>query len=636
MFGQKLIAQLGLDSREFHTGVEGATKMVGTLNGVLGQIGLGLGAGAVLGWFKSIIDKGGQLQDVSEQLGVTTDSLQAMEFAGKGAGVSSEQLQAVWAKLSVSAAEASDKTSSSAKALDKLGISTQSFLGLPLDRQLETIAKASANAADKNTAFAAVADLIGAKNAPRLNSVLQQLATEGFDGLTASARAAGQIIESDTIKRFDEIGDRVAILKTRLETFGSTLLTGVFNFAEGLGIAAAKAANMVDGIATDYSGLEESANKVTATIEKGNVALLGTKATTEDLKRLADARDKLTEKSLTDAEKTNHLLAKFAEKVNEASKYTKDTKEYTLAMTEAEGYRLKMADQRIAAEKKAGDDAKKTAEEMGTLAKKQREYDDEKLTNAQKMKALRELEEKLANGVAIFDEGSKVWIETSNRLLEVRNKIRDLEKTIMGDQVALAALLLIPEKDRTEVQKEQVKLLTEQTTKARQQSEILTLNGNLIAGTITPAERERLAVLIGQNAEADKHNEKLDKTLRTLGAIKTRIGKEYTDQSTESLEFVKGNLTKQLGPLENEKLIYGYAPGLAAVQSELNQLKAELNARSQFQNNLRVGDDFARRLYSPQEFARLSQAVGGPAPDQKRIADTLESIEDRLRPHFKK
>lgn len=75
---------------------------------------------------------------------------------------------------------------------------------------------------------------------------------------------------------------------------------------------------------------------------------------------------------------------------------------------------------------------------------------------------------------------------------------------------------------------------------------------------------------------------------------------------------------------------------LYAVQSELDAVMAELKARGQFQTYMRQGEFFTKRIYSPQEFERLAQATGPAPTEQKRIADTLESIEARFAPYFKK
>lgn len=113
------------------------------------------------------------------------------------------------------------------------------------------------------------------KIAPRLTGVLQDLATKGLDGVIDSAKMAGQVIDGETRKKFADFADQIGALKGRLETFGATLLGGFFKLGEGIGAVAAKVVNTLQGIPTDYSALNETANKVAVAIEKGNVALKG-------------------------------------------------------------------------------------------------------------------------------------------------------------------------------------------------------------------------------------------------------------------------------------------------------------------------------------------------------------------------
>ena len=605
MFGEKLIAQLGLNSEEFAKKIGDSTKLVGVFDGVLGQIGLGLGAGAVIGFFGSIIEKGGQLQDVSEQLGITTDSLQAFDYQAKQAGVSSEQLGAAYNKLTVAGGEASDATSAASKALAKLGIDSKAFQDAAIDVRMEMIAKASAEATNKQEAFSAVSDLLGSKVAPRLQSMMKQLAEEGLGGFIAKAKEAGQVIESDTIRQMDDLGDRVSALKNRVQTFGAGILQGVFTFAEGLGEQMARVANTVQGITTDTSALEASHRKVELAVEKVNVALLGTKATTEDIKKLDEAREKLSEKSMSYYELESLYLAKIVKLANEKGKYASDSKEALAIETEMLGLQAKLKDQINTAQKKANDEQKR--------------FEDASRLGKEDLLKLFILEQK--------------GVENLTQLERARYDLLKLQAQKKQEQVFIDDLLKDGIGALSEDEESMLRLLIKNTAETDKQ---IAKKSELVTGIerSTSAEEERLNVQEDETAEIEKQNALLAEQNRVVSTIR-RTGKDYTQQSTESLNYVADNLTKQQSAAQYEKFVYGYSPALYAVQSELDQVMKELRARSDFQNALQMGDAFAKRIYAPDEYERLSKFIV-PQGDTKRAADTLDSIEARLKALFPK
>lgn len=672
MFGEKLIAQLGLDYSEFETKIGGASKLTSAFDGVLGKVGLGLGAGAVIAFFDSVISRGGELQDLSEQLGVTTDSLQSLDFMTKQAGVSTEALHMVYGKLTVAGAEAADKTTSSAKALAALAISSKDFNDASPDRKLEMVAKASAAAEDKQAAFAAVSDLLGAKIAPRLTSVLKELAEKGLDGVTKSAKEAGQVMSKETIRRLDELGDSASALKDKVKVMGSTVIGvalaigeaigTIFNgkMGENLGKLMALDQNTAEGIATDFESVFErsarAADKLDVAVQSVWVAMQGTEAKADDLKKLDEARAKLKERELSDNDKINMWLDKVLTLESEKARWVRESKEWTELETESLGLQTKVAETRAAVAKKAADETKKINEENAKaredeskMEARSRDFWLEELSATEKRKEYLRQEAALKVTIDSLYEHSVERTQAENDLLDVQKKLRDTNKEIARDQGELAKLLLIPEMERTEVQKEQIKLLTGQTTKARELAEIASLTAKLTDGSITPAEKERLAVMLGQERSAAATNKALGDQLVNLGKIAV-FGKSYDAQSTESLEYVKNNLAKQLDdqrrgagrgafnfgsefdPITGEARFGGGA----TIAYQLAQVSKELEARQKFQSYLNMGgESLAKRIYSPQEFERLSATIK-PPDESKRIADTLTSIEDRLKPIFSK
>ncbi len=193
-----------------------------------------------------------------------------------------------------------------------IGLSAQDFIGLSLDQSLEKIAKGYAENKDAAGAYAAVTDILGSKSSPHLNAVLGQLATEGFAGLTAAAKAAGQVMEADGIARMDEFGDRAEALKGQLQTFGA----GIFNFfakgAEAVGGLVAVAVNGIQGIDNDFSGLEKSAAKAEAAIRVVGPSLAQITRELAEQKKMIEERDAAELKGLSNLEKIKLLTTDIA------------------------------------------------------------------------------------------------------------------------------------------------------------------------------------------------------------------------------------------------------------------------------------------------------------------------------------
>lgn len=646
MFGEKLIAWLGLDATEFDKGVDHSKEKMGGFTGAMAKLGEVVEAAAVLEFFKHVIEKGAQLAETAERLNITTDSIQSLSYMAQQAGVKTEAMDGALNKLSVSAANASDAHSAEAKALAKLGINVAEFIALPLDRQFEMVAKANAEATDKGEAYAAVCDLLGSRNAPRLNTVLKDLAEKGLDGVTKSAKEAGQVIEGKTLQQMKELGDTVVSVLGYIGAAASKELGWVMDFGTWLGKTAAAAVNLFDGIATSAGDAATATDKASEAAATLLVTMKGTAATAEDIKKLDEARAKLKEKEMTDQEKINSYLEQFFAKGNEALKVKKDSHEYDVLKTEQAELQLKMLDLQLAGEKKATDEQKKRGEEINKLTEKQQDYDNSKLTAQARLALLQKDEKDLKAAILEDDAKGQKYIDDSNKLLVVRGKLKSVQSEIDKDAVELAKLLLVPEGERTEVQKEQIKLLLNQTTKVKEQGEILLLNAKLISGAITPAERERLAVLVGITNEITKQKTGLDAIVADYGKI-SYTGQGVRNLSTAQLAEDERNLSgqvfqaraiDQMNPFGHDfdaqgNGVYGMA---AALTLQLRQVQEELSARSTFAHDMAAfGAATTQKLFSAYDFKRLSDITTTP-DNSTQIATTLSEINIRLAPVFPK
>ncbi len=179
---------------------------------------------------KGIIDYGSKLTDAATATNTNVEALQALRYAAIEAGASQENLEKALVQVQRTAIEARQGVTSYQRAFDTLGIELDAFIALPTERKLETLGKAIAGAANQQEAYASAIQILGARTAPKLIEVLQRLSVDGFDGVAAAARNAGQVISSETAQSLDAMADAFEQTKTRLKTIGADILVHTLAF----------------------------------------------------------------------------------------------------------------------------------------------------------------------------------------------------------------------------------------------------------------------------------------------------------------------------------------------------------------------------------------------------------------------
>lgn len=189
--------------------VNGFRRAVGLLAPVLGGLGLAsLATGAL-----RLAD---QLQDTAAQMGITTDQLQALNFAAAETGLAAGQAQSAFDAFTRKIGEAASGSKEAQSAFDALGISLYDAGG-----NLRPVADLAAEAARKIAGLSnetekqtAAADFFG-RSGVRLVPLLEQLAG-GWDGLTDAARQAGQVMSEETVTALAEAEREIEKLKNKI------------------------------------------------------------------------------------------------------------------------------------------------------------------------------------------------------------------------------------------------------------------------------------------------------------------------------------------------------------------------------------------------------------------------------------
>jgi hypothetical protein len=616
------------DNSQFKSMVDSSSALVGKFNQAFSLIGVGIGANAVLGYFKNIIDKGGALQDLSDRLHVGTDALQAFDYHVRLAGGTSEQAVATWDKARKALDNLALGNEAVTKQFDAIGLSAKSFIGLNLEQALSVIAKGYAENSAEAGAYDAITDILGARSAPALNAVLLQLGSESLPAMIEKTREAGQLIASETIPRLDEFGDNVEMLKGRMTSLGATVMGWVFSFADILGQAAGNMVNAWEGL--DIVPLEQSAIKAEAAIKKVLPAIADVSAHDEKILTIREKQNAAMDRSLTAQEKVAKLSAEVFDLMD---------KSQSVSLTEAErrAAKVKMEEKiadTLVAQNEVKKEQAKIDEARAALLDKEVQRQIELLPLDQQRTEFLAQISTLEGGIADAKEKGLETIEMEKDLAVARGELRKVEAGQVKESLEMAKLLLIPADKLTDSEKLRLQVLQGVVTQKQLDDEKTQLLAGLVAGTLTEAEKNRLRVLMDQAAVLGGQLE----TAKAITATVNRTGKGYDAQSDDSLEGVRRRLEADTQRLERER--FGQRGGVGKIggagpsseeyllNSELFNLNKELKERQTVRDwASRFGEAGARQKFGD---TLTDKALRDWSDDQKGARIALEDIQQRL------
>lgn len=201
-----------------------ARKFQNTTKAVGRSIGQAFAVGAIANFANEAVQLGSTLSDMAVGVGLNVETFQALSLAARDAGAQEGQLVNALARLKDAQGRVIEGDKTMIEAFQKLGLSAQDVVESDMEGLFTRVADGLTKSGNSALEFSAVAELIGTRNAPRLVEALNRVSEEGFDKLSASAKASGQVIDEDTIKRLDELADQLNRTKrTILLFFGSII-----------------------------------------------------------------------------------------------------------------------------------------------------------------------------------------------------------------------------------------------------------------------------------------------------------------------------------------------------------------------------------------------------------------------------
>jgi hypothetical protein len=185
---------------------------------VLGPLATALSAAAVASYAWSAGMKAADYGEQAEQIGVSTDLLQAYRFAGAQAGIQTEQMDTAITKLAKTMGSAADGSKEQIELFQRLGVKLLDAQGelRPVAEILPEVARGVLNIGSSSQRTATLMELFGRSGA-KMTTVLAEIA-EGNDTVVAKARAAGVVLDAEVIAAWDRVSDSLTRAKLAADT----------------------------------------------------------------------------------------------------------------------------------------------------------------------------------------------------------------------------------------------------------------------------------------------------------------------------------------------------------------------------------------------------------------------------------
>lgn len=247
-----LKAVLKMDSNQYKAGMQKAKGSTKSFQQGLVQIGQAMAAAfsirAITAATKAIIDFASDIRHTADNLDLGTESLQALNATALKYGLTVQDQIKLLGKLRQSQGKVSEGDVEYTDSLDVLKISQDNFADAKTDEALVLIARAYVNATDKNLAYTASLDLLG-RAGKQATAFLKELAREGLDGITKSARESGSVISDEMITKLELFGTKMEQLGLQMKVWGANAASAFLDASEGIGamvFAATHGENIID------------------------------------------------------------------------------------------------------------------------------------------------------------------------------------------------------------------------------------------------------------------------------------------------------------------------------------------------------------------------------------------------------
>lgn len=208
-------------------GLGGLTDTAKSVNGVLANLGVAVSVAGLTAMVKSAIDTGDALDEMSQRVGVSVETLSVWKPAAEQSGVSGESFEKGLRKLSTTMLEAATGSEDAARGFSAVGVEfkNQDSTLRATDQVLLDLAerfKAMPDGAEKTALAVQLFGKSGAELIPFLNQ-----GRDGINELAAEMQALGVQMSSETAAQAGNFNDALDKLKLATTSIGNQIIASL-------------------------------------------------------------------------------------------------------------------------------------------------------------------------------------------------------------------------------------------------------------------------------------------------------------------------------------------------------------------------------------------------------------------------
>lgn len=236
-------------ARQMEAAFSGASSAIGSaFAGLAGAFS----AGALASMVQGSIDAADALAKLSQRTGETVENLSKLQYAGRLADVSTDDLQSAMVRLNRVMGEAADGSEAAQKALARFGIEAGDSVG----QAFEKVAERIKNTSDESRIASATNDVLGKSFA-----TLLPLLKGGADGLKTAgdeAERLGVVFSTDTAQAAEKFNDNITRLQAALSAIANQTAGTLLPLLTELTDSLVSVAKESDGTDSSFSLLLET------------------------------------------------------------------------------------------------------------------------------------------------------------------------------------------------------------------------------------------------------------------------------------------------------------------------------------------------------------------------------------------
>jgi len=208
-------------------GLGGLTDTAKSVNGVLANLGVAVSVAGLTAMVKSAIDTGDALDEMSQRVGVSVETLSVWKPAAEQSGVSGESFEKGLRKLSTTMLEAATGSEDAARGFSAVGVEFKNQDGTlrATDQVLLDLAerfKAMPDGAEKTALAVQLFGKSGAELIPFLNQ-----GRDGINELAAEMQALGVQMSDETAAQAGNFNDALDKLKLATTSIGNQIIASL-------------------------------------------------------------------------------------------------------------------------------------------------------------------------------------------------------------------------------------------------------------------------------------------------------------------------------------------------------------------------------------------------------------------------